>query len=89
MLERFGGTGLGLCISKKLVALYDSSIVVEVGRGSTFRFKLRLRLPKSPDVDRSSASGASVSGACVRPVSDERATGAGVTHSDFISSGET
>ena len=45
---RFGGTGLGLAITRKLLALYGSSVHVASvpGEGSTFSFKLRLALPE-------------------------------------------
>jgi PAS domain S-box-containing protein len=44
---RFGGTGLGLTITRRLLALYGSTVHIEsvVGQGSTFSFELRLSLP--------------------------------------------
>lgn len=41
---RFGGTGLGLTISRKLIQLFDSDLKVRstLGEGSTFYFRLRL-----------------------------------------------
>jgi PAS domain S-box-containing protein len=44
---RFGGSGLGLTITRRLLGLYGSSVQVESrpGEGSTFSFDLRLPLP--------------------------------------------
>lgn len=44
---RYGGTGLGLTITRRLLALYGSSVQVRSapGEGSTFSFDLRLSLP--------------------------------------------
>jgi signal transduction histidine kinase len=44
---RFGGTGLGLTITRRLLELYGSVVHVESapGKGSTFSFDLRLPLP--------------------------------------------
>jgi PAS domain S-box-containing protein len=44
---RFGGTGLGLTITRRLLALYGSAVEVQSvpGEGSTFSFNLRLPLP--------------------------------------------
>jgi PAS domain S-box-containing protein len=44
---RFGGSGLGLAITRKLLALYDSTINVESrpGEGSRFFFSIRLQIP--------------------------------------------
>jgi signal transduction histidine kinase len=43
----FGGTGLGLTITRRLLALYGSTVQVQStpGGGSTFSFTLRLPLP--------------------------------------------
>lgn len=45
--KRFGGTGLGLTISNKLLALMGSQLHVksEVGKGSTFSFDINPNLP--------------------------------------------
>ena len=44
---RFGGVGLGLTITRRLLALYGSAVhvVSAPGEGSTFSFNLRLPLP--------------------------------------------
>lgn len=46
--EKFGGSGLGLAITRRLLALYDSSIELtsSAGQGSTFSFSLRLAVPR-------------------------------------------
>ncbi len=49
--KRFGGSGLGLTITRRLLELYGSTVEVqsEPGKGSTFSFTLRLMLPPGQD----------------------------------------
>jgi len=45
--RKYGGSGLGLSITKQLVELQDGNIAVEsiLGKGSTFRFSLPFEIP--------------------------------------------
>jgi signal transduction histidine kinase len=50
-MMKFGGTGLGLTITRKLLALYGSRVEIASvpGEGSTFSFTLRLPTARTPD----------------------------------------
>lgn len=54
--RKYGGTGLGLTITQKLIQLYKSEIDLqsEVGKGSTFSFDIVFHLPKKDIVDKNS-----------------------------------
>jgi PAS domain S-box-containing protein len=53
----FGGTGLGLTISKKLLELHNSTLSVSstVNRGSTFSFEIRYAVEKDPSTKQLSS----------------------------------
>ncbi len=80
--RQFGGTGLGLTVSQKLVAIHGGTLQVasEVGVGSTFSFDLALatgELAGSPQVDSMVLCASSLGSAAllaVRPRQEARPT---------------
>ncbi len=72
--RRYGGTGLGLVITKRLVELMGGEIRVqsEVGRGSDFSFTLPLEVAELPDLAERHTQLRAIRGKRVLVVDDNR-----------------
>jgi two-component system, sensor histidine kinase and response regulator len=72
--RKYGGTGLGLAIAQGLVNMMEGAVQVEseLGKGSTFRFTVRLRLPEKEFVPPAVVDHSTVRGLPVLIVDDNQ-----------------